>query len=65
MPGVIGANGLLQWIPVLIGACLIPPYLMSVWIGARLFDPGRAVLYRWAAYGIIAVSVINGLPIWD
>ena len=41
------------------------PYVMTTLIGQALFDPARERLYRWAAYGIIALAVISGLPLWQ
>ena len=33
--------------------------------GRRLFDPARKLLYTRVAFGIIAVSVVMGLPVWS
>ena len=63
--GLFGLRGLLELAPVLIGLILAPVYLGAVWIGSLIFDPNRAVVYRWVAYAIIAGSAIGGLPIWD
>jgi uncharacterized membrane protein YfcA len=41
------------------------PYLVTTLIGQALFDPTRERLYRWAAYGVIALAVVSGLPLWD
>ena len=60
-----GIQGLLEWVPVLVGILLIPAYMLSVWVGSSIFDPDRAVVYRWVAYAIIAFSALSGLPIWD
>lgn len=49
------------WIAVL----LMLPYLFTTLIGQRLFDPGRETAYRWAAYGVVALAVITGLPVLD
>ncbi|MGR3493070.1 MAG: TSUP family transporter, partial [Shimia sp.] len=48
-----------------LGAIVILPYMGAGLIGQRLFDPARAVLYRRVAYGIIAISALQGLPIWE
>ncbi len=65
MISVLGLNGLLGWQPILLGLCLVPVYLGAVALGSALFDPGRERLYRVVAYGIIAVSAVSGLPVWD
>ena len=49
---------------VALGALLVPPYILGNLIGARIFDPVRAVLYRRVAYGIIAASAIVALPLF-
>lgn len=64
MLAVFAASGLLALQPLLLGLALMLPYMAAVWIGAQVFDPGRETVYRWAAYAIIAGSVINGLPVW-
>ena len=48
-----------------LGLILILPYAAGGWAGARLFDPARATLYRRAAYAIVAVAGVAGLPLWD
>lgn len=41
------------------------PYFFTTMIGQALFDPTLERLYRWAAYGVIALAVVSGLPLWD
>lgn len=41
------------------------PYFLTSLIGQRLFRPDYEQIYRLAAYGIIAASVVIGLPLWD
>ena len=41
------------------------PYFTTTMIGQSPFDPHRERLYRWAAYGVIGLAVLTGLPIWD
>ena len=62
---IFGIRGLLDGPSLVLGLCLVPPYLAAVMLGARLFHPRLATVYRWAAYTIIAVSAISGLPIWS
>lgn len=64
MAGIFTLRGLISAQALLLGICLVLPYLAALMIGARIFDPGRAALYRRAAYAIIAVSAVAGLPIW-
>lgn len=44
---------------------LAVPYFITTLIGQRLFDPTYEKLYRLAAYAVIALAVITGLPLWD
>ena len=57
--GAVAGSSL--WIAVL----LMLPYLFTTLIGQRLFDPGRETAYRWAAYGVVTLAVITGLPVLD
>lgn len=50
---------------VLVAALLAVPYFFTTLLGQAMFDPRRERLYRWAAYGVIALAVITGLPLWD
>lgn len=43
---------------------LAVPYFITSLIGQRLFDPRHERLYRWGAYGVIALAVLSGLPVW-
>lgn len=49
---------------VLLAITLAVPYFITTLIGQSMFDPRHERLYRWAAYGVIAVAVLTGLPIW-
>lgn len=49
------------WLAVLLSA----PYFCTVLVGQRLFDPKHEKAYRWAAYGVVALAVLSGLPILD
>lgn len=49
---------------VLLAIVLAAPYFITTLIGQSLFDPRHERLYRWAAYSVIAVAVLTGLPIW-
>lgn len=49
----------------LLAGLLAVPYFVTTVIGQRLFDPKYEKLYRNAAYAVIALAVITGLPLWD
>lgn len=41
------------------------PYAVTTTIGQALFDPRHERLYRRAAYAVIGLAVVSGLPVWD
>ena len=49
------------WVVLLLSV----PYVITTLIGKALFDPSLEKLYRVAAYSVIALAVITGLPIFD
>lgn len=50
---------------VLIGLCVSVPYLLIITVGKALFDTAREGLYRVAAYAVVFLAVLTGLPIWE
>lgn len=62
---MLGIGGRLTLSAVLTGAIVTLPYLVGNLLGAWLFRPEFERVYRWAAYTIIAVSALSGLPLWD
>ncbi|MBC7180486.1 MAG: sulfite exporter TauE/SafE family protein, partial [Roseovarius sp.] len=48
----------------LLALTLAVPYFITSLIGQSLFDPRHERLYRWAAYAVIGLAVVSGLPIW-
>ncbi len=50
---------------LLAGLALAAPNLLGNVLGARLFRPERERVYRVVAYGVIALSAVAGLPVWD
>ena len=61
---VLAVFGRLALEAVVLGLVLVGPGLLGNMLGGRLCIPGYERMYRWAAYGIIAVSALSGLPIW-
>jgi len=65
---VIVANLLIQgrveWHIFLLALVLAVPYFITSLIGQALFDPRHERLYRWAAYAVIGLAVLSGLPLW-
>lgn len=49
---------------VLLAVLLAIPYLTTILIGQRLFDPKLQTLYRVAAYAVIGLVVLTGLPLF-
>ncbi len=41
------------------------PYGMMTVLGQAMFDPRHERIYRRAAYGVIALAVLSGLPLWN
>ena len=50
---------------VVLGMLVMLPYLAGNVIGGAMFRPERERAYRAIAYGIIAVSAIGALPLWE
>lgn len=49
---------------VMLATIVSLPYVFTTLIGQALFDPRHERLYRRAAYAVIAVAVVSGLPLW-
>jgi len=47
-----------------LGLVLMVPYAIAISVGQRLFTPTREVLYRRVAFGVIALAIVTGLPIF-
>lgn len=58
-------GGLAQVTMLPVALMLAVPYLVTTLIGQALFDPKSERVYRGAAYAVIALAVITGLPLWD
>ncbi|MDA3859158.1 MAG: sulfite exporter TauE/SafE family protein [Roseovarius sp.] len=57
-------RGVLEGSTVILALTLAVPYFITSLIGQALFDPRHQRLYRWAAYSVIALAVLSGLPLW-
>jgi uncharacterized membrane protein YfcA len=62
---VLGLQERLATPAVMIGLLLALPNALGNVAGAAIFRPERARLYRVAGYGLIIVSALAGLPLWD
>lgn len=62
---VLGLQGRLAAPAVMIGLILALPNALGNIAGAVIFRPERARLYRAAGYGLIILSALGGLPVWN
>lgn len=58
-------KGDVTWELIMLALVLAVPYATTTMIGQALFDPRHEKLYRWVAYGVIALAVVSGLPVWN
>jgi uncharacterized membrane protein YfcA len=63
--GLLVAQGRLEVLPVVVGLLMAVPNVAGNILGARLFHPGRARVYRGMAYAITIAAAVSGLPLWD
>jgi uncharacterized membrane protein YfcA len=63
--GLVALRGDLDGVPLVLGLVLALPNIAGNVIGAMVFNPARAGVYRAVAYAIVAVSAVAGLPVWD
>ncbi|MDV7144937.1 sulfite exporter TauE/SafE family protein [Tropicimonas sp. TH_r6] len=57
-------QGVLDAQALTVGLILMLPYGLGNQLGAWIFDPARARLYRFVAYGIITGSALVALPVY-
>ena len=62
---LMALQGVVTWAIVPLGLILLAPYGLGTWLGHRLFRPGFEGIYRGAAYALIALAVVLGLPVFD
>lgn len=63
--GVLAMQGRLEAVPVVLGLLMALPNIAGNILGARVFHPGHARVYRGVAYAITIAAAISGLPLWD
>jgi hypothetical protein len=63
--GNLTLRGLVGLEDVMLAGALAVPYFTTTMIGQALFSPFYERLYRWAAYGVISLAVVTGLPLWE
>lgn len=42
-------------------AILLPPFMLTTWIGSRLFSNSNETLYRWVAFTILLMAGLYGM----
>ena len=62
--GVFAASGILEREPIVTGLFAALPFAAAMAVGAFIFSPERAKVYRYAAYCIVGASAVMGLPVW-
>jgi len=65
MVAFLGISGRLEVAAIWTGVVVTLPYLAGNILGGWLFQPAYERFYRWAAYAIIVVSALSGLPLLD
>lgn len=60
----VALSGSLTRATIVIGLVLVPATLLGTLVGTWAFRPRFEALYRAAAYIIIGVSALRGLPVW-
>lgn len=58
-------RGEVTWGLLALALVLSIPYATTTILGQTLFDPRHERIYRWSAYGVIALAVASGLPVWE
>jgi hypothetical protein len=62
--GSLSVMGRVTFDSVVLGLALSVPNLLGNWLGGWLFNPKKEKLYRTAAYVVIALAALSGLPLW-
>ncbi len=53
--------GLIEWRALKTAGLLLPPFMLCVWIGSRLFQKSNEALYRRVALGILFCAGLYGI----
>ena len=61
----LAVSGQVTWPVVVMSGVLCIPFLLTLTLGQALFRPELERLYRGVAYGVIALAVLSGLPLFD
>lgn len=64
LPG-LALQGLITPAGLWLGLLLVPLYMAGNYAGQAMFSPSRDRLYRRIAYGLIALALVAGLPLWS
>ena len=59
LQGMVGADALV------LGLAMLVPYGLGGLAGAWIFNPDWDRAYRRVAYGIVALAILLGLPVWN
>ncbi|MEC7763264.1 MAG: TSUP family transporter [Pseudomonadota bacterium] len=59
------ARGLVGWAEVVLAALLAVPYALGIVVGQWAFRPEAERAFRAVAYGVIALAILTGLPLFD
>nr|WP_255552251.1 sulfite exporter TauE/SafE family protein [Maritimibacter dapengensis] len=60
----LGIRQLVGWSDVALALWLAVPYSLGIVVGQRAFRPDREKTYRAIAYGVIALAIVTGLPVF-
>lgn len=59
------AQGLFTANVVVLSVCLGVPFFAAMWIGSHFFHTASDTTYRRVAYGIVAISALVSVPLFD
>jgi uncharacterized membrane protein YfcA len=59
------AQGIITRDVVVLSLCLGLPFLVAMWAGVRVFHAASDAMYRWIAYGIVALAALVSVPLFD
>ena len=57
----MSVTGLLAWPAVRQAALLLPPFMLTAWVGSRLFRKSSEALYRRVAFALLIFAGLYGL----